>query len=81
MKKLSFVVVFWWDSETSHGWQGKEASSKLLPTIPIRSYGEVLFEDDEYLVITADIDAENSHNNRRMVIPQACIEEIWEITV
>lgn len=68
------LVEVWWDDAAGldGGWKAK--MDKLEPQI-IMSVGFVIVDNEQYLIIAQDTDAEGSHNGRTQ-IPRGMVKNI-----
>lgn len=77
--KQNFIEVSWLDSESQTGWESSDKikSSNHL----VKSYGFIVKETKDFLVIAADIDSENDHFNRFIHIPKVNIKKKRRIKI
>lgn len=70
---MTFYEITWIDSETSSGWESVENINP--PDSTVKSYGFLLKETEDFLVLVSDVDAGEKHYNRHMSIPKVNVKK------
>ncbi len=79
MENLKIVRVYWYDAETSHGWEDTKDIKAEAPLV--YTVGFVVAESDDSLVIASTVDSVNQSCNGRITIPYGMISNIENLDV
>ena len=75
IKPNDLIAVIWIDAESDPSWINIEISKKP-PKARVKTYGEYLYHDEDYLYITWSIGIDGNTDCSRDSIPLGCIKNI-----
>ena len=76
MAERDIVMVEWTDSNGQSRWNDRTATKKNLSLARCRSFGEVVKDVDDYIMVAGSVDDSNDNVDHVYCIPRSAIQKV-----